>query len=63
MCLFKTPKAPPPPPPPPTPASKQEEELRERRRLARRQGPFISPFALSTPSFVNPTPQKTLLGS
>lgn len=63
MCLFSSPKAPPPPPPPPTPASKQDEELRERRRLARRQGPFISPFALAAPTFANPTPQKTLLGT
>jgi hypothetical protein len=37
--------------------------LRERRRLARRQGAFISPYALAQLSFVNPTPQKTLLGT
>jgi hypothetical protein len=45
------------------PESKQEEELRERRRLSRRQGPFISPFAIAPTSFANPTPQKTLLGT
>jgi hypothetical protein len=37
--------------------------VRERRRLARRQGPFISPYALAAPTFANPTPQKTLLGT
>jgi hypothetical protein len=37
--------------------------LRERRRLARRHGPYISPFALAQPTFANPTPQKTLLGT
>ncbi len=61
MCLFKAPKAPPPPPPPPRPESKQDEELRERRRLVRRQGQYISPFAVTQPT-ANATPQKSLLG-
>lgn len=62
MCLFKTPKAPPPPPPPPRPESRQDEALRERRRLVRRQGQYISPFALTQQATANPTPLKTLLG-
>ncbi len=62
MCLFKAPKAPPLPPPPPRLESKQDEELRERRRLVRRQGQYISPFAVTQSAYANPTPQKTLLG-
>jgi hypothetical protein len=63
MCLFKSPKPPAPPPPPPTQESKQEEELRERRKLVRRQGPFISPYATAEASYGNVTPTKTLLGA
>ena len=62
MCFFKTPKAPPPPPPPPTPESKDVEALRERRRLGKRQGQYISPFAVAQTGLMNPTPVKTLLG-
>lgn len=63
MCLFKSPKVPPAPPPPPTQESKQEQELKERQRLVRRQGPFISPFAVAEASYGNATPTKTLLGA
>jgi hypothetical protein len=62
MCLIKPPKAPPPPPPPPRLESRQEEELRERRRLLKRQGQYISPFAVAQSAYGNPTPPKTLLG-
>jgi hypothetical protein len=62
MCLFKSPKMPPPPPPPPRPETRQEEELRERRRLIRRQGQYISPFAVTPQSMANPYLHKTLLG-
>ena len=48
---------------PPTPESKQEEEVRERRRLSRKQGPYISPFAVAQTGLTNPTPVKTLLGT
>ena len=62
MCLIKTPKVPPAPPPLPRPESRQEEALRERRRLVRRQGQYLSPFAVTQSSYANPMAQKTLLG-
>jgi hypothetical protein len=61
MCLVRTPKAP-PAPPPPRPDSRQEEDLRERRRLVRRQGQFLSPFAVTQSSYANPLAGRTLLG-
>lgn len=61
MCLFKSPKVTPPPPPPRL-ESRQEEELRERKRLLKRQGQFLSPFAVTPQSRTNPFGQKTLLG-
>jgi len=62
MCLVRTPKAPPAPPPPARPESRQEEDLRERRRLVRRQGQFLSPFAVTPSATANPLAGRTLLG-
>lgn len=62
MCLVRTPKAPPPAPPPPRPEQRLEEDLRERRRLVRRQGQFLSPFAVTQSPGANPLAGKTLLG-
>ena len=61
MCLMKTPKMPAPPPPQRL-EQRQEEELRERRRLMRRQGQYLSPYAVAASSWSNPLAQKTLLG-
>ena len=61
MCLFKSPKVTPPPQPPRV-EQRQEEELRERKRLLKRQGQYLSPFAVTPQSQSNPFTQKTLLG-
>ena len=61
MCLVRQPK-PAPAPPAPRPESRAEEELRERRRLVRRQGQFLSPFAVTQSAASNPLAGKTLLG-
>ena len=61
MCLVKSPKMP-APPPVPRAEPRDEAELRERRRLVRRQGQFISPFATAAQSYANPVAPRTLLG-
>lgn len=61
MCLMKTPKMPTPPPPQRL-ESRQEEELRDRRRLLRRQGQYLSPYAVTQSAYANPLARKSLLG-